>query len=242
MPDLGSAVAPIMELLAPVVGRALKSFFATTAGMIVLTGLVMIGCVVINRDAGGWAMLAAGGLALLVGAVAGWLLAVKRAVTGALAHALVKLGLGERAMRMIFERMLGVHAEMAHGERGHHVAQKAERLPLREAEQRLRGVVDSLVAERAAKQGVRAFFARKIRDSALRRVEQITLAEFRKEDASHGGVDLVKVREDLGARIDSLAGDAVGAAAKKVTLLAIGGVLLLSIGGAFAIREIFVRT
>ena len=164
---------------------------------------------------------------------------MKRAVTAALAAGLNKLGLGRRAMGMIFSRMLNVSEEEAMGERGAAVARKMERLPLADAEGRLRAAVEGLLGERAQQRGFRAWLARKIQAAALRRVEAITLVQFRKEEAAHGGVDLILVRDELGGKIDGLAGGAVEAAGRKVTAVALAVVLLVAIGGAFAIREAF---
>lgn len=231
----------LIDLVGPLVGPAIRSFLSTAAGMVVLTILVMGAGVAICAPEGAWAMAAAGVLALVVGAVAGGMLSMKRAVTAALAAGLNKLGLGRRAMGMIFGRLLDVSEEEALGERGRAAAKTLERLPLSDAEARLRRAVTSLVGERAQKTGFRAFIARKIQETALRQVEKVTLAQFRKENAEHGGVDLILVRDELGVKIDALAGSAVESAGRKVTFIALGAVLLVSLFGSLGIREMFAR-
>jgi len=207
--------------------------------MIMLTLLVMGASLVIAAPEGGWAMLAAALLSLVTGVVAGSMLAVQRAVTTALSAGLERLGLGGRALKMIFERVLRVREEEQMGERGKAAAQVTERVPLAEAEARLERAVNGLLAERAGKRGVRAWFARKLQAAALERVRALTLARFRSADAEYGGVDLIMVRDQLGEKIDATLVQTLRAAATKVTLLALSLVLLLSLGGAFAIRVAF---
>jgi hypothetical protein len=209
--------------------------------MVLLTLLVMGVSVAIAVPEGPWAMLAAGSLSLVTGAVAGSMLAVKRAVTTALAAGLERLGLGGRALKMMFERVLTVKDEEKMGERGAAAAQMAERVPLADAEARLEGAVKALLAERAQQRGVRAWFARKLQAAALQRVRALTLARFRSADAEYGGVDLIMVRDELGEKIDATLVGTLRAAATKVTLLALSLVLLVSLGGAFAIRTAFER-
>jgi len=239
MPDLSAPVGALLEVIGPLVGSALRSFFATTAGMVVLTILVVGGGVVICASEGPWAMAAAALLAVVVGCVVGALLALKRAVAAALVAGLKKLQLGRRALGMIFSRLLDVSEDDAMGERGASLAKKAERLPLAVAEARLAGVVNGLVGERAQKKGFRAAIARRIQASALRRVESLTLKQFRGQDAQHGGVDLILVRDELSERVDAMVAGAVQAASRKLTLVAISLVLLLCLGGAFGIKAAF---
>ncbi len=229
----------LLDVVGPLVGPALRAFLATTAGMIVLTLLVMGASVVIAAPSGPWAMAAAGLLSLVVGVVAGSMLALKRTIATALTAGLERLGLGGRALRMIFDRLLAVREEDSMGERGAAGAKMLERVPLAEAEARLERAVENLLAERARQRGLRAWLARKLQAAALERVKSVTLARFRSADAEHGGVDLILVRDGLGDKVDAMLVDTMRAAATKVTALALSLVLLLSLGGAFAIRVAF---
>jgi hypothetical protein len=142
--------------------------------------------------------LVAAVVAVAQGVAAGMVLGAKRAVVMALAHGLGALRLGRSLVRLVFDRLLGVAEGQEAGERGGRVARGLERLPLARAEKLLRGVVQGLLGET----GEGGWLRRTIRRRLLALVEKYTLARFREEAATSGGVDLLKVREDLEGRID----------------------------------------
>ncbi|WP_394841278.1 hypothetical protein LZC95_29935 [Pendulispora brunnea] len=164
-------------------------------------------------------------VALVAGAVLAVLLASKRAIAMALVEGASRFRLAERIVR-------GVFAKLGDGR----VAQGLERLPLAEAEHRLRAAVQGMLGERAARGG---FFATRIHDAALRQVERLTLAKFRETHARTGGVDLALVRDELAQRADDLLRDAILDRATKLTFLVaaayVAGVLVV----AFGVRAIF---
>ena len=226
-----------MEIVTKVVGAGLKSFLFTTlvfAGLaVVLTGVG----VVIARPSGGRAMLLSALLCLTSTTLAWWLVATKRAIARALAAAVGQGELGRHAMALLFDRLLEVHADAAHGERGRRPAEVVERLPLRQAQQRLHQALDGvLVAERAEQRGLRGWLTRKIRSAALERVRQLTLEELRDQDAHHGGVDLIQVRDKLAREIDRKLIEHVQRSARTLTRLALALLLVVSIGAAVGIR------
>ena len=148
-------------------------------------------------------------------------LAVKNAILRGLLHGLKRLHLGARLLGLLFDR-LGVSEGTEQGERAGTVGRVVERLPLQQAEAKLRSGVDALLEERAAKRGVRAWLARALSNAALRQVEKVTLARFRTLDAAQGGVDLLVVRDELAATIDGALAQSVAAQLNKVNLLAAG--------------------
>ncbi|HRI55242.1 MAG TPA: hypothetical protein PLW65_34140 [Pseudomonadota bacterium] len=200
MPDLG----PVVGALAEVLGPLLAAFLRTTVGMFTFTVVLAVLAYRTAAASGspGKAALAVV-LVLGLGAVLGGVLAVKRALLLALRHGVARLQLGRRTLGALFARMLGVHGAAAHeaaGTRGGVVAQKVEQLPLARAEELLKDAVAGLHKEG----GVAGFFRSRLHRMILDRVEALTLARFRAEGASGGGVDLIKVRDELSGRIDEL--------------------------------------
>jgi hypothetical protein len=142
--------------------------------------------------------LVAAAVALLEGVATGVILGGKRAVVMALAHGLGTLRLGRSIVRLVFERLLSVSEGQEAGEHGGRVVRGLERLPLAQAERFLRGAVQSVLGE--AEEGGR--LRRALRARLLGLVQTYTLARFREEEAAHGSINLLKVKEDLEGRID----------------------------------------
>jgi hypothetical protein len=173
-------------------------------------------------DRPGYALVAAV-IAVAEGVAAGVVLGTKRAVVMALAHGLGALRLGRSLVRLVFDRLLGVAEGREAGERGRMVARGLERLPLAQAEKLLREVVRGLVGE--MEQG--GWLRRTIRGRLLALVETYTLAHFRAEAAASGGIDLLKVKEDLEERIDESLVKKVRGGLRLWTLLVIIGLPLV---------------
>lgn len=219
MPDLGPVFAGLLELFGPVIGAAVKALLRTVFGMVLLGALVTSVTVAMAADGSWLRAVIAAALSLIALAIVTGILAVKNAIMRGLLHGLQKLQLGMRVLTLLFDQ-LGVTEKSEQGERGGAVGRTVERLPLREAEARLSGAVNGLLAERAAKTGVRAWLARKLVTAALGRIEKITLAQFRSEDAKAGGVDLLVVRDQLSAGIDQTLAKGITAQLNKLNFLA----------------------
>lgn len=227
MPDLGPAAGALLEIGAPLVGRAFRAFAGSVLGGFVLAVLVAAGCwhVASERSATHGALAVVISLALF--AVATVLVAGKRAVFAALIHAAGAARLGERAMALVFDRLVATETGVA-------AAQAAERLPLADAEAKLRRVVDALVREDAGGGFVRS----RVRRALLERVELVTLAELRVQGAPTGGVELSRVRAALSGRIDGLVVGSLEGAALKITAALLGGATLVSLLAAFLARTL----
>ncbi|MBL8953451.1 MAG: hypothetical protein JNK82_21935 [Myxococcaceae bacterium] len=221
MPDLGPVFGALLDAFGPVIGAALKALLKTVFGMVLL-GAVVTGTTVYFAAQGSWLRgLIAAALSLVALGVVTGILAVKNAIMRGLLHGLQKLQLGTRVLKLVFNQ-LGVTEESTQGERAGSVGRVVEKLPLRDAEARLSGAVNGLLAERAAKTGLRAWLARKLVESALQRIERITLAKFRSEDAKTGGVDLLVVRDELAAGIDGTLASTISGQLNKVNILVAG--------------------
>lgn len=120
----------------------------------------------------------------------------KRAVSVTCAHALRTTGLASLAINFIFQGLV-LDASLTHGERGHLVTKAGERIPLRQCEDALKSRVDALLAQPREKRGIRAWLLRATQTLLLKAIAKLTLAELRRDDSAHGGVDLHKVREKL---------------------------------------------
>ncbi len=234
--DLGPAFGAIVEVLGPLVGTALRTLLRTTLGVL-LFGCACLGLAawwVIDSWRSAALLLVPGLLALVV--LAGVLAAKNAVLRGAIAG-LQRLGLGGRLVRAAFSR-LGVADDTAHGERAGTLGRVAERVPLQAAEQRFTAAVAGLLAERAAKTGVRAWLARRLMATVLERVSRVTLARFRQDEAQHGGVDLTLVRDELGGSIDGLLAAQLAAQLNRLNLLAGAGYALLVTGLALLAQHV----
>jgi hypothetical protein len=228
MPDLGPVFAGLLELFGPVIGAALKALLKTVFGMVLL-GAVVTGGTVYFAAQGSWLRAAlAAVLSLVALAVVTSVLAVKNAIGNGLLHGIEKLKLGQKVLNVVFAQV-GVHDGSVQGERAGAVGRTVEKIPLREAETKLSGAVHGLLEARAGKTGVRAWLARKVMNTVLEKIESITLARFREVDAQESGVDLLKVRDELGAGIDGALGRGVKAQLNKLNLLIAGLYVLFAV-------------
>jgi len=161
--------------------------------------------------------------ALVESAAAGVWLGGKRALTVAVAHALGKLHLGRSLVRLVFERMLNVGEGGEVGERGGRMTRGLERLPLAKADDLLTRAVRAVSGEI----GQGGWLRRKVQGRSLEAVRKYTLARFRDEGASHGGIDLLKVKDELEQTIDSALMQKVRGGLRIPTVLAMIGLPLV---------------
>jgi hypothetical protein len=227
MADLAPAVGGLLELVGPVIGpvikRALAAFLTTTAGMAALgLGALVSAWLLVDAEPW-WERPLAGALSLAVFVGLGVFLAMKRSIGTALVHALGELGLGRRLVGGLFRQILGVTDEGSHGDRGVAAARAAERVPLAQAEQRLRGAVERLLSAPSEGGGLGGWLRRKVEGALVERIELLTLARFREASAAEGGVDLLRVRDELVQQADALAADQVRGALTRVTVLVVLG-------------------
>jgi len=140
----------------------------------------------------------AAALVIMESMIAGFVLGMKRAMIMSVAHGLGTLRLGRSVVQLVFTRMLGAERGGEIGERGGQISRSLERLPLADAEELLGGAVRNLTGgvEQAG------WLRRKIQMRLLAMVQKFTLARFREEGAKHGGIDLLKVQEELEKTVD----------------------------------------
>lgn len=238
VPDISAAVAPLIKLLAPLLGELLTAFLRTTVGMVCLgTGLAVTAFVMATRVSPLHGLLAAC-IAVVGCTVIGVILATKRAVSASLIRGVGELQLGKQTTQWLFAQMLGVDESAELGSRGGAVATTLERLPLAQAEQRLAEVVHRAVAPDPAATGVRAWLQRKLVARLLGAIAQVTVARFRSAAAAAGGIDLIRVRDELAERMDGLVRDRIAGATRKVTVLLVGAAVVVAIGGAFGVSQL----
>ncbi|HZU38688.1 MAG TPA: hypothetical protein VFA18_22365 [Gemmataceae bacterium] len=179
---------------------ALRSFlgtlFALTLAGILLAGLAYYFLYELHWIYG----VIAAVVTLVESVMTGIVLGIKRATVMVVAQGLGSLRLGQSFVHFCFGRMSGVVEGMEHGERGERIARSLERLPLAQAERMLTGVVQDLTG--TMQQG--SWLRQKIQTRLLEAVRSCTLARFREEDAQHGGIDLLKVRDELERTVDDV--------------------------------------
>jgi hypothetical protein len=228
MPDLGSLVDALGTLLKPL----FRAFVRTAAGMLVLSLLLAI---VVYRIAstGGtpWKAAVAVLLVLLCGAILGSMLAVKRAVLTALREGAKAQRLGQRTLDALFSRLLGVKD----GQRsaGSGLGAAVEKIPLARAEQLARDAANKLIDEGRST----GFFRARLHRMAIERIESLTLTRFRAEDSAAGGIDLVKIRDELAATVEEKLISVINGMMFKFTLI----LCLVYIAGSIAVAEILQR-
>ena len=223
---------------ADVIGPALKAFFLT-AILMSFFALVLAGAAyAVAADGvflrGALAALAALALCTVIGFTLSW----KRALGAGVLQIVRAHRLGGRLVTAVFDRLLGMNDQDQAGARGGAIAQYVERVPLNEAVKRLRFAVIHQVQAAPQGGGVRGFLRRKIEALLLRTIERLTLSRFRDEANAKGGIDLVKVRDELATSADDLIVDRIQGTLLKLTLLLSLAAGLVSIGAAFGIQRI----
>jgi hypothetical protein len=191
-------VRSIGSHLASLAWVALRSFLGTMF-VLALAGVVLAGLSYYFLRQYPWFYgVIAVTVALIESVTTGFVLGAKRAVLMAVAHGLGALRLGRSLARLVFERMLGVAGGAELGERGGRITRGLERLPLAQADELLSGAIRDVLGDAA--QG--GWLRRKILGRLLEAVQKYTLARFREEGAKHGGIDMLKVKEELEQTVD----------------------------------------
>lgn len=200
--------------------------FAGTLGLLTLAGCVLAGVsYYFLRDNPVYAAVGAA-VAVVEGIAVGVVFGGKRAVVMALAHGLGRLRLGRSLIGLVFDRILKItetETQSGIGERGGRIVQMAERVPLAQADELLRNAVHRVTGEAGQGGCVR----RTIQGKLLGLVQTYTLARFREEGATHGGVDLLKVRAELEDTIDAKVVEKVRGGLTVWTILVIVGLPLV---------------
>jgi hypothetical protein len=184
--------------LASLAGVALRSFVATVL-VLTLAGGVLAGLsyYFLREHHAVYAVIAAA-VALIESVTVGVVLGAKRALVMAVAQGLSTLRLGRSFVHLVFERMPDFTAVEGSGERGNRIARGLERLPLARAEALLSGAVRSVTGD----PGEGGWLRQGIQARLSGAVQRYTLVRFREEGANHGGIDLPKMREELGRTVD----------------------------------------
>lgn len=233
-----SHVRQILDGITEALGPAIGSLFKTAAAM----ALLGVGLAVSAYFIGSNGSILRGSLAAVAALAASGALGVplswKRAIGRGALVTVRKRRIGSYLVAAIFDRMLGLQGEGEAGARGGRVAQAIERVPLNEAASKLRLAVIHQLKATPGGGGPRGWLRRTIEARLLGSIEQLTLARFRDEASTGGGIDLTKVRGELGATVDDLIIETIEDALTKTTLLFVAAAVALSIGGALGIRQI----
>jgi hypothetical protein len=219
-------MADIHSVTSHVVGlaRAVLRSFVVTVFVVALFGLVLAGLsFFFLREQPRVYGAAAVAVAIIESLVAGFFLGGKRAVVAAAAHGLGSMQSGRALVRLVFERIFGVAQGIEFGDRGGRITRGLERLPLAEAETLLGDAVRKATGDAQPSGRLR----RMIQNRVLQAVQTYTLARFRAEGARHGGIDLLKVKEELERTVDDMIIRNVRAGLRFWTALTIIGLPVL---------------
>lgn len=180
--------------LATLTWVALRSF-AGTIFLLAVIGIWLAGVsyYVLSEQNWLYAFIAAV-VAMIESLSAGVVLGVKRAMVLALVHGLATLKLGRSLVNLVFDRMLAASADSHVGT----IARELERIPLAQAETMLSGAVNAIMGDISQSGWLRRQIQRRLLDA----IRRYTLARFREEGATHGGIDLRRVRDEMKTSID----------------------------------------
>ncbi|WP_437310442.1 hypothetical protein [Sorangium sp. So ce388] len=229
---------PFVQGVASALGPALRSFFLTAATMSLLAVGLAGASYAIAADGSALRGALAAVVALALCAVIGFTLSWKRALGTGILEVVRARRVGGMLVAAVFERLLGVSELAEAGARGGRVAQAVERVPLNDAVKRLRLAVIHRVQAAPRGGGLRGLLRRKIEARLLGTIETLTLARFRDEANQKGGIDLLKVRDELAQGVDGLVTDQIEGTLLKMTLLLVGAAALASLGAAAGIQHI----
>lgn len=216
-------IGAIGSSLASLVFVALRSFVGTILVMILAGGVLAgLSCYFLREYQ--W-FYGAGAVAVVIieSVTIGCVLGAKRAMIMAVSHGLGTLRLGRSLVRVIFERMLGIAEDEAVGQRGGRIVRGVEQLPLAQADELLSNTVRGMAGD--TEQG--GWLRRKIRTRLLEAIRKLTLSRFREEDAKHGGIDLLKVKEELEQKVDDVLVQKVRGGLRLWTALVVIGLPVL---------------
>lgn len=217
-----SNLVSITNHLTTLVGVTLRAF-AGTLFCLMLLGVIIasLSYYLLNQHHWFFAALAFA-LALVEAIIVGVLLGIKRATVMALTHAFGSLRLGQLLVRLIFENMLGI-AETTNANQPAATPRHAlEFLPLAHADELLSNAVRRLTGENKPRGWVR----RKINTQLLLLVKKYTLARFREEGARHGGINLLKMKQELEQNVDAMLIEKVQEGLQLWTIFVIAGLLI----------------
>jgi hypothetical protein len=231
MPDFGPAAVALLDILGPHAKKAVGVALRTTAGVALLSVAVSGSSFLIAFDGSWWRGLLGAAVGLGCCAVIGAILVAKRSVLSALIVGVGKLGLGKKAMGLLFDSLLAISEHEPQGERGIAVAETAEGMPLAAAQDLLQRASARLVGPDGG-----GYFNRALRSRLIALVKTVTLAKFRDDASTYGGVNLVLVRDELTVSIDELLSRQLEELMSRVTLW-----LVLSAIGASTIVAMVLR-
>ena len=221
----------LLDILGPLAKEAVGVALRTTAGVVLLSVAVSGGCFLIAFDGSWWRGLLGAAVGLGCCAVIGAILVAKRSVMSALIVGVGKLGLGNKAMGLLFDNVLAISEHEPQGERGIAAAESAERMPLAAAEDLLQRACARLVGTDGG-----GYFSRALRARLITLVKTVTLAKFRDDASTYGGVNLVLLRDELTVSIDELLSRQLEELLSRVTIW-----LVLSAVGASAFVAMVLR-
>lgn len=215
-----SMPSELLEILGRLVRAAIGAFARTLVAMLALAIVLAIAAGVYAGGGAAWAGALAALAAFALTAVLAVTLAGKRALWGGAREGIERSQVASRVVGALFDRIAAVPGAAA-----------VERVPLADAERRLRAAVTGWLGE--SPRGLRGVVARGL----ATRVERLTLAHLR--DGDHGdGVDLGRVRREIAARADALLLDKLGRSTRIATWLMVGGAVVGAAAVAIVLRQV----
>jgi hypothetical protein len=209
------------------VGHGLWALVSTLAILAVVGLLPAAACAWMIPEKLAWRLLAAL-LVLTIFVAEGWLLGLKRALATMIVVAVRRFGIARRALGLLFDGMGRLLSARA--------LDKVQRLPLRQAEELLREAIAPLSGEVESAGWFRRFIVGWVHRRLVKWVALLTLAEFRRTDADHGGIELAVVHERLAVKIDQLVEKRVLGGVRKMIWMIVGITLIVALAASVGVR------
>lgn len=200
--------------LATLAWVGLRSFFKSFFLMLLYGALLAFGSYYFLREES-WGYGVGAVVVTVVEAIAlGFSLGSKRALAAILVHCIRGLSLGRLFVRLVFSRFVEPDSAVSRG---------LEKVPLAIAERMLTGAVTRVTGDI----GQGGFLRRLVQGQLLGGVQKYTLARFRAEDSTHGGIDARRVQEELERTIDDVLAERVSWTSQVWTVFVIAGLPLV---------------
>ena len=197
-------VNPILAVVTSLAKAAVRTFLVTWLVMIVIGIALAITADYLMPEVTSVVRVLIELLIVFEFVVLGAIIASRRSLLGTLMHGLKRQQLARSSVRMLFDRFAAVSAEESPGERGNVAIRAAERLPLAKAEELLQRILRGFAGALASRTDLPGRMGQRLQSHLFGRVGSVTLSKFRDHNKQHGGVDVLRVRDELENHIDTL--------------------------------------
>lgn len=235
MSTLGSTVRALGRGLRDLAASFVAGLLRALLRLTLFAGVVSAGSYVIAARGSVIRGAIAVGFSLLVCLSLVSFVSIRRALLYALVTAAERERIAGRIAAALLDRLIG---ESSNPNDRSRIARTVERIPLAEATEGLRRVVEEYLGERARSGRIGGVLVRRLERRLLSMIERVALERFRVDAARGSGVDLSLVRDELSRNADRYLVDRVRKPLAALTFVLGATALLASFAIALAIRQL----